>query len=77
MKKKAIRISVGLIIAASLFLTSCEFLDECGNCELVDVDLDGNITYGAPQFVCGETYLDYKDSEITYTMDGSYYWNCQ
>lgn len=76
MKKKLLHITTGLIIVASMILPSCDFLEACGDCELVEVDLDGNITYGTPQFVCGATYQEYINSEITYTADGSYYWNC-
>lgn len=77
MKKKALHILGGLVIAAAMILPSCDLLDECGNCELVTVDNDDNISYGTPQFVCGETYQEYKNSEITYTIDGSQYWSCE
>ena len=65
------------MLASVMIIPSCDLLDGCGNCTLVSVDLDGIITYGTPQFVCGETYLDYKDSEITTTIDGQQYWDCE
>ena len=77
MKKKILRITAGVILCAVTILPSCGLIDECGNCTLVSVDLDNNISYGTPQFVCGETYLDYKDSEITTTIDGQQYWDCE
>lgn len=77
MKRKVIYIICGFVFIAAMFLPSCDILEECGNCELVTVDLEGNISYGTPQFVCGETYQEYKNSEITYTADGSYYWSCE
>ena len=77
MKKKILNICVGLILASVMILPSCDLLDDCGECTLVSVDLDGIITYSTAQFVCGETYLDYKDSEITTTIDGQQYWDCE
>ncbi len=77
MKKKILHITAGLFFAAVVILPSCELLEQCGDCELVQVDLDGNITYGTPQFVCGDIYLDYKNSGITITATGSEYWNCE
>ena len=77
MKKRVLHIFSALIIVTAMGFPSCELLEKCGNCELVQVDLDGNITYGTPQFVCGDTYEEYKNSEITYTVDGSNYWSCE
>ena len=77
MKKRILHICTGLILASAMILPSCELLQECGNCTLVLVDNQQNITYGTPQFVCGETYLGYKDSEITTTVDGQQYWDCE
>jgi len=77
MKKKILHIGVGLILASTMVLPSCDLLQDCGYCSLITEDNDGNITEGAPQFVCGDVYLDYKDSEITPTIDGKQYWDCE
>ncbi len=77
MKKKILQIVAGAMFCAVTILPSCELIEACGDCTLVTVDLDGIISYGKPQFVCGDIYLDYKDSEITTTIDGQQYWDCE
>lgn len=77
MKKKILHIGVGLILSSLVILPSCGFLEGCGECTLVTEDNDGNFTYGLPSTFCGEEYLDKKDSEITNTIDGKQYWDCE
>lgn len=77
MKKRILNICAGLILASVMIIPSCDLLDGCGNCTLVTVDNDGNISYGVEEFVCGDIYLDRKDSEITPTIDGEQYWDCE
>ena len=74
MKKRVLHIIAGFVIIAAMAMPSCE---ECGMCELVMVDHDGNITYGTPQLVCGEQYREYQNSEIVETIDGTQYWSCE
>lgn len=77
MKKKILHIGAGLIFVIALIFPSCELLEECGDCYLVKEDNEGNITYGDPIFVCGETYRSYNESEIITTIDGQEYWVCE
>lgn len=75
MKKRILRSCVGLIIIAAFALPGCEFLEECGTCELV-TDVDGDITYGTPLPFCGDALFDKQNSSPTTIGNTTTYWNC-
>ncbi len=59
MKKRVLYIVSTFVIITTMALPSC---DDCGVCELVTVATDGTISYGTPQFVCGDIYHEYQNS---------------
>jgi len=75
MKKKIMRISAGFIISAALILPSCEFIADCGTCELV-TDNDGTITTGPPIPYCGDAYIEKDSSEPVTIGNITTYWSC-
>lgn len=75
MKKRALLIA--LAFAGMTALTaSCELLEECGTCELVTIDGDGNETRSTPLPFCGEELQNKKDSSPETIGDITTYWEC-
>jgi len=75
MKKRVILSA--LIFAGLTFLTvSCEILDECGTCEMVTIDANGNETRSTPLPFCGDELKDKKDSPREEIGDVVTYWEC-
>lgn len=76
MKKQILRSCVGLIFLAAFTLPACEFLEDCGTCELLKDD--GNeITVVIKEMIyCNDSYLDKLNSTPTEVLDGITYWNC-
>jgi len=76
MKKKILRSFVGLIILASFTLPACEFLEDCGTCELV-TEIDGVVdNVGAPLLFCGDQYQERLNSSPTTIGNTVTYWSC-
>ena len=48
----------GLVVLAMCILPACDIVEECGSCELVTEDKDGNKTYGTPLLLCGDELKD-------------------
>ncbi len=75
MKKRNLVIGAALVMSM-VILPSCDFIEECGTCELVTEDSDGNKTYGTPLPFCGDALTE-KDNESPVTINGTTtYWNC-
>ena len=69
-------LTVVLVTCSSCFLPACDFLEECGQCEMVTVHPDGSETRTAPIPLCGDDLRD-KQNFIPETVDGNtIYWEC-
>ena len=76
MKRKNIAIPALVLLFLAL-VPACNLLEDCGTCELVTVDADGNTTFGAPQLFCGDALEDKMNSNPRQTPDGGLqYWEC-
>lgn len=75
MKKRVLRSLAGLIVLVALTLPACEFLEDCGTCELVTDD-GTEITYGTPLLFCGEAYQEKLNSEPIEVAGVTTWWNC-
>jgi hypothetical protein len=75
MKKRTILIATVLLMSM-MIIPSCDLVEECGTCELVTEDADGNKTYGTPLPFCGDDLKDKEDASPV-TINGiTTYWNC-
>ncbi len=75
MKKSNLLIAAVVVLAMGL-LPACDFIEECGTCELVTEDADGEKTFGTPLPFCGDNLTD-KENESPVTIGGiTTYWNC-
>ena len=75
MKKRNLLISAVLVMAMTV-IPACDLVEECGTCELVTEDADGNKTYGTPLPFCGDDLKDKEDASPV-TINGiTTYWNC-
>lgn len=75
MKKRNLLIAAVVVLAMGL-LPACDIIEECGTCELVTEDADGNKTFGTPLPFCGDNFTE-KDNEAPVTIGGiTTYWNC-
>ena len=65
-----------LVISAMVAIPSCNIIEECGTCELVTEDSNGDKTYGTPLPFCGDALAE-KDNAAPVTINGvTTYWNC-
>lgn len=76
MKKRILKVTGILFCFAALTLPSCEFLENCGTCELVTTEADGTITYGTPLPFCGDDLIEKQNSEPTSIGGITTEWNC-
>ena len=75
MKKRNLVIAASIVISLTI-IPSCDFIEECGTCELVTEDADGNKTYGTPLPFCGDALTE-KENESPVEINGTTtYWNC-
>ena len=75
MKKRNIVIAAVVVLAMGV-LPACDIIEECGTCELVTEDADGNKTYGTPLPFCGDALTEKEDASPV-TINGiTTYWNC-
>ena len=74
--KKRIILSALIFAGLTCLTVSCEILDECGNCELVTIDANGNETRSTPLPYCGEELKDRKDSSPETIGGVTTYWEC-
>ena len=75
MKKRDLLVVTVVVLAMGL-LPACDIIEECGTCELVTEDADGNKTYSAPLPFCGDALTD-RENEPPVTIGGiTTYWNC-
>jgi hypothetical protein len=75
MRKRIIHIGAVSLFALGL-LTSCDLIEECGNCELVTEAADGTITKGTPLPTCGDDLKEKEDSSPVKIGGSTTYWNC-
>jgi hypothetical protein len=75
MKKRNIVIAAVLMMSMTI-IPACDLVEECGTCELVTEDADGNRTYGTPLPFCGDDLKDKEDASPV-TINGiTTFWNC-
>ena len=75
MKKRNILIAAVLMMSMTI-IPACDLVEECGTCELVTEDADGNRTYGTPLPFCGDDLKDKEDASPV-TINGiTTFWNC-
>lgn len=76
MRTRKIVVATAVALAMSI-LPSCNLVEECGSCELVTEDKDGNKTYGTPLLLCGDELKDKENEPLENLPDGGVsYWNC-
>ena len=75
MKKRNIFISAVLVMALAI-LPACDIIEECGTCELVTEDADGNISYGTPLPFCGDDLKEKEDASPVTINGVTTYWDC-
>jgi hypothetical protein len=74
--KKRILLVTAFCIGTFSILPSCDLLEECGTCELVTIDADGNTTSGTPLPYCGDALADKKNSSPQTIGGVTTYWDC-
>jgi hypothetical protein len=75
MKRRNIFIATVVALALAV-IPACDLVEECGTCELVTEDGDGNKTYGTPLPFCGDDLKEKEDAPPV-TINGiTTYWNC-
>ncbi len=75
MKRKLLRIAVGVIFVGAFALYGCEFLQDCGECVLMTDD-GTDVTAGTPLIFCGDE-LATKQSSSAETIGGiTTWWDC-
>jgi hypothetical protein len=65
-----------VVILASGLLGACEVFEECGTCEMVTIDADGNETRTTPLPYCGDQLAERKDSQPVTVGGITTYWEC-
>ena len=75
---RALKIVVAIVmVMAMCILPSCDIIEECGSCELVTEDPQGNKTYGTPLLLCGDELKDKENEPLETLPNGDVsYWNC-
>ncbi len=76
MKKQILRSCVGLIFLAAVALPACDFIETCGECELLEDD--GNeVTVIIPAMLyCNDSYEKKLNSKPTEVLGVTTYWYC-
>jgi len=69
-------LTAAVLIMAMGILPACEFIEECGLCEPVTEDADGNKTYGAELPFCGDELKDKEDALPVTINEVTTYWIC-
>jgi hypothetical protein len=72
------KIIVAIVVVLTMcILPSCDFIEECGECELVTEATDGTKTYGTPLLLCGDELKEKENESPETHPDGKVsYWNC-
>ncbi len=67
----------GMVVLALCILPACDIVEECGSCEQVTEDKDGNKTFGTPLLLCGDELKDKENEPPVDLPDGGVsYWHC-
>lgn len=75
MKRRNLLVAAVLLLLLG-FLPGCDLLEECGTCELVTIDADGNETRGTPLPYCGDALAEKQDSSPQTIGGITNYWDC-
>lgn len=75
MKRRNVLIAA-LFVAAVATFPACDVIEECGTCELVTEDADGNKSYGTPLPFCGDDLKEKEDAPPVTINGVTTYWNC-
>ena len=76
MRTRKLVVATAVALAMSI-LPSCNLVEECGSCELVTEDKDGNKTFGTPLLLCGDELKEKDNEPLENLPDGGVsYWNC-
>jgi hypothetical protein len=76
MKTRKIAVTLGVVLTMCI-LPSCNIIEECGSCEQVTEDKDGNKTYGTTLLLCGDELKEKQNEPLETLPDGGVsYWNC-
>ncbi len=75
MKKKLFHTLSLLLFLTALTLPGCEFLEDCGTCELVTDDGTDIVTSPA-LYYCGDEYYNKVNSSSSTIAGVTTYWNC-
>lgn len=75
MKRRNLLIAVMFLFGLG-WLPSCELLEECGTCELVTVDANGNESFGTPLPFCGDKLAEKQNSSPVKVGGVTTYWDC-
>ena len=69
-------IVAGIFFILFLLIPACDFLEECGTCEFITVDADGNRSSGTPMFFCGDDLQERQNSSPVTVGGVTTYWEC-
>lgn len=75
MKKRNISLAA-VVFFTMCILPACDLVEECGTCELVTDDGQGNVSYGTPLPFCGDDLKDKEDAPPVTINGVTTYWNC-
>ncbi|MBN1132486.1 MAG: hypothetical protein JXR52_02300 [Bacteroidales bacterium] len=75
MKRRFIGFSSGFALM-TIFITGCEFLEDCGTCEYVKYRDGVEVTRGSPTPFCGDDYYEKLNDPGRYIDDTWAIWEC-
>jgi len=75
MKKRNILFAAVFVVAMAV-IPACDIIEECGTCELVTEDADGNQSFGTPLPFCGDDLKDKEDASPVTINGVTTFWNC-
>ncbi len=74
---KRIRLTAAAVVVVSIgLLQGCDIFEECGTCEQVTIDADGNETRTKSFPYCGEDLQSKKDSSPITGGGITTFWEC-
>jgi len=75
MKKKRLLQAVVLLLLLAM-LPACDLLEDCGTCELVTIDAEGNSSSSTPMLFCGDQLQERQNSSPVTVAGVTTYWEC-
>jgi len=74
--KKKNLVAAGMVLFLTAVVPACDILEDCGQCELVTIDAEGNTSRSTPMLYCGDD-LEEKLNSSPVTVNGvTTYWDC-